>query len=59
MREWTQPAVDQKLLPPLCPNCGRPMHLDRPVQRSAGFSSMMFRCGECWVTEEETGFSRP
>jgi hypothetical protein len=53
IREWG-PAVDQTTVPPPCPNCGQPMHLDRAVLRTGGLSDLMFKCGECWVTEEAT-----
>jgi hypothetical protein len=58
-RQWVWPAVDQTTVPPLCPNCGRLMHLDRVVEENTGFSERTFRCGECWATEDETSFSRP
>jgi predicted RNA-binding Zn-ribbon protein involved in translation (DUF1610 family) len=36
---------------PLCPNCGRPMHLARVAPRSEGLSDIhIFRCGECGVS---------
>lgn len=48
------PAVDQTTAAPLCPNCGRPMHLDHIALRNGGLSDLTFKCGECWVTELET-----
>jgi hypothetical protein len=39
---------------PLCPNCGRPMHLNRISHRTGGLADVRtFGCGECgvWVTE--------
>jgi hypothetical protein len=39
---------------PLCPNCGRPMHLARTISGRGGLSdSCVFKCGACavWVTE--------
>lgn len=41
-------------VPPLCPNCGRPMYLTRTTPRSEGLSDLcVFKCGECavWLTE--------
>lgn len=57
IREWGE-AVDQTTDAPLCPNCGRPMHLDRIVLRTGGLSDLTFKCGECWVTELETSGNR-
>lgn len=39
---------------PLCPNCGRPMHLSRISPRAGGQPDVRtFGCGECgvWLTE--------
>jgi hypothetical protein len=55
--EWGA-AVDQTTVAPQCPNCGRPMHLDRIVLRTGGLSDLTFKCGECWVTELETGATK-
>jgi uncharacterized Zn finger protein len=52
------PAVDQATVAPQCPNCGRPMHLDRVVLRTGGLSDLTFKCGECWVTELETSCTK-
>ncbi len=56
-REWAQ-TVDQTTATPLCPNCGRAMHLDRIVLRTGGLSDLTFKCGACWVIELETTGSR-
>lgn len=53
-REWIGPIVDQTPSARLCPNCGQPMHLDRVVLRTGGLSDLTFKCGECWVAEDET-----
>jgi hypothetical protein len=42
------------VLPPPCPNCGRPMHLARTIPGWGGLPDpCVFKCGECavWVTE--------
>jgi hypothetical protein len=54
IREYAQ--TDSKTMPirPLCPNCGRSMHLTRSAQRPCGLPDLQtFGCGECavWVTE--------
>ncbi len=39
---------------PLCPNCGRPMHVSRTTKSTGGQSALRtYGCGECgvWVTE--------
>ncbi|MBV1697462.1 MAG: hypothetical protein KGK33_14485 [Hyphomicrobiales bacterium] len=40
---------------PLCPNCGRPMHVSRTTAKGAGGQPALrtYGCGECgvWVTE--------
>jgi hypothetical protein len=39
---------------PLCPNCGRPMHLTRITPRSGGLPEMRtYKCGECGVWANE------
>ena len=39
---------------PLCPNCGRPMHLARVAPRPEGLTDIhIFRCGECGVSLAE------
>ncbi len=39
---------------PLCPNCGRPMHLARIETRPEGQTDVhIFRCGECGVSLAE------
>jgi len=39
---------------PVCPNCGRPMHLTRITPRSGGLTDLRtYGCGECgvWATQ--------
>jgi hypothetical protein len=38
---------------PLCPNCGRTMHLTRTMPRAGDADLHVFKCGECavWLTE--------
>jgi hypothetical protein len=55
VRERRRPVLDWATSPPLCPNCGRPMHLDRVALQTGGQSELTFKCGECWVTQEEIG----
>jgi ribosomal protein L37AE/L43A len=39
---------------PLCPNCGRPMHLARVAPQPEGLRAVnIFRCGECGVSLAE------
>jgi ribosomal protein L37AE/L43A len=39
---------------PLCPNCGRSMHLARIAPRPEGLTDInIFRCGECGVSLAE------
>lgn len=46
--------VGHGLVRPLCPNCGRPMHLSRISSGTGSRPDIRtFGCGECgvWVTE--------
>ncbi len=39
---------------PLCPNCGRSMHLARTAPQPEGLTDLhIFRCGECGVALAE------
>ncbi len=49
-----QSVGDRVTMRPLCPNCGRPMHLARITPGSAGLPDLRtYGCGECgvWVTQ--------
>ena len=49
-----QPVGDRLSVRPLCPNCGRSMHLARITPRPGGLTDLQtFGCGECgvWATE--------
>ena len=53
-----QPLGNRLGVRPLCPNCGRPMHLARITPRSGGLTDVQtFGCGECgvWATEAKEG----
>lgn len=53
-QESLRPIGDAVTARPLCPNCGRPMHLSRTAPRSGGLADLLtYRCGECgvWLTE--------
>jgi hypothetical protein len=44
---------------PLCPNCGRSMHLARIAPRPEGLTDInIFRCGECGVSLSEAAEDR-
>jgi ribosomal protein L37AE/L43A len=44
---------------PLCPNCGRSMHLARIAPRPEGQTDLnIFRCGECGVSLAEAADDR-
>ena len=46
--------VDRFGVRPLCPNCGRSMHLIRITPRVAGLTNLQtFGCGECGVRSTE------
>jgi hypothetical protein len=52
--EFTQPSGEYAMVLPPCPNCGRPMSLNRTTPRSGGLPDLcVFKCGECgvWLTE--------
>jgi len=54
MRDSLQPSERPVVSRPLCPNCGRPMHLDRVTPRTGGLPELRsFKCGECglWANE--------
>ena len=56
-RPTTECATDDL---PLCPNCGRPMSLDRTTPRSGGLPDLcVFKCGECGVWLSESAGERP
>jgi len=47
-------ANDAVTARPLCPNCGRPMHVSRTTAETGGQPALRtYGCGECgvWVTE--------
>jgi ribosomal protein L37AE/L43A len=51
MQTVSRPAAAPIKAGPLCPNCGRSMHLARVSPRSEGLSDIhIFRCGECGVS---------
>ena len=55
-QESLRPSGDAVAAQPLCPNCGRPMHLARTTPRTGGLSDLQtFRCGECGVAVTRSG----
>jgi len=57
-RHSLQPAKAPVLSRPLCPNCGRPMHLDRVTPRNGRVPELhSFKCGECGVWASEAADS--
>jgi hypothetical protein len=53
-----QPVSNRLGCRPLCPNCGRPMHLARITPGTDGLADVhTFGCGECgvWATEAAKG----
>jgi len=48
-RQSLQPAEAPIVSRPLCPNCGRAMHLDRVTKRGGLPELRSFKCGECGV----------
>jgi len=49
-RELLRSGDDRIASRPLCPNCGRPMHLDRITPRTGGLPGLhSYKCGECGV----------
>jgi predicted RNA-binding Zn-ribbon protein involved in translation (DUF1610 family) len=53
-RESLQPAERRLPSRPLCPNCGRSMHLDRVTARKGGLPELRsYKCGECGVWASE------
>jgi len=53
-RELLPSGGDRIASRPLCPNCGRPMHLDRITPRTGGLPDLRsYKCGECglWANQ--------
>jgi hypothetical protein len=54
MQNLSRPAGNPVKAGPLCPNCGRSMHLARIAPRPEGPTDInIFRCGECGVSLAE------
>jgi hypothetical protein len=52
--ELRRPLGEYGSVQPLCPSCGRTMHLARTKPQSDGLPDQcIFKCGECgvWLTE--------
>jgi hypothetical protein len=50
LRSARDPVRDRIKDRPICPNCGRPMHLARSTPRAGGLSDLRtYNCGECGV----------
>jgi predicted RNA-binding Zn-ribbon protein involved in translation (DUF1610 family) len=59
---FTRPVGDHVTVRPVCPNCGRSMHLARITLGTAGLPDLgSFNCGECGVsvTEVDRRSARP
>ena len=55
----SHPAGNPIKAGPLCPNCGRSMHLARIAPRPEGLTDInIFRCGECGVSLSEAAEDR-
>jgi len=60
MQNLSPPAGAPINASPLCPNCGRPMHLMRIETRTEGLTDVhIFRCGECGVSLAEAAKRKP
>ena len=54
MQHVSRPAGEPIKAGPLCPNCGRSMHLARIAPQQAGLTDVnVYRCGECGVSLAE------
>jgi ribosomal protein S27AE len=54
MQNLLRPAGAPIKTGPLCPNCGRSMHLARTEPRPGGLTDVrVYRCGECGVSLAE------
>jgi hypothetical protein len=54
IHELTRTGSEGVTARPLCPNCGRPMHVSRTTKSTGGQPALRtYGCGECgvWVTE--------
>jgi hypothetical protein len=59
MQNLSRPAGAPITAGPLCPNCGRSMHLARIEARTEYLSELrIFRCGECGVSLAEAADTR-
>jgi hypothetical protein len=59
MQNLSRPAGNPIKAGPLCPNCGRSMHLARIAPQPGGQTELnIFRCGECGVSLVEAADSR-
>ena len=51
---FTRQVGDHVPFRPVCPNCGRPMHLTRIMLGTGGLPDLgTFSCGECGVSLTE------
>ena len=58
MQNVSRPAGEPIKAGPLCPNCGRSMHLARIAPQPAGLTDVnVYRCGECGVSLVEAATS--
>lgn len=54
IHELTTVGREAVTTPPLCPNCGRPMHISRTITGKGEQPALRtYGCGECgvWITE--------
>ena len=51
IQELLRPLGETITARPVCPNCGRPMHLSHAAPRARGLANLQtYRCGECGVS---------
>jgi hypothetical protein len=59
MQNLSRPSGAPITAGPLCPNCGRSMHLARIEPRTESLAELrIFRCGECGVSLAEAADER-
>ena len=59
MQNQSRPAGAPLKAGPLCPNCGRSMHLARIAPQPESLTDLhIFRCGECGVSLAEAAQDR-
>jgi ribosomal protein S27AE len=60
MQNVSRPAGEPIKAGPLCPNCGRSMHMARLAPQPASLTDVrVYRCGECGVSLAEAAQDRP